>query len=98
MVRLSRFSSFEWDKENFDKSYQKHGITPSEAEEVFLDEQAIIVRDIKHSQREDRFILIGKTTEEKTLFVVFTLRKKIVRIISARPTNRKEKVQYEQKA
>ncbi|MBU1472918.1 BrnT family toxin [Patescibacteria group bacterium] len=98
MLRLDSFANFEWDRGNLDKSYQKHGIIPNEAEEVFLDERVIIVRDIKHSQKENRFIVIGKTTEKKILFVVFTLRKDTVRIISARPANRKERGKYEQKA
>lgn len=98
MLTVDSFTSFKWDKGNLDKSYQKHGITPNEAEEIFLDENAITVRDIRHSQKETRFIIIGKTTEAKTLFVVFTLRKDKVRIISARPANRKERDKYEQKA
>lgn len=64
------------------------------AEEAFLDEKAIIVIDIKHSQKEKRFTLIGETVAKKLLFVVFTLRDKKVRIISARKANRKEKNKY----
>lgn len=96
MLKLDRYKRFDWDKGNVDKSYQKHGITPNEAEEVFLDEKAIIIRDIKHSQKEERFILLGKTMGEKLLFIVFTMRGVKIRIVSARVANQKERRQYEQ--
>ncbi len=96
VVNLSRIKGFEWDKGNFDKSYQKHGITPKESEEVFLDENLRVIRDIKHSQKEDRFIALGKTFAEKILFIVFIIRKNKIRIISARKINRKERKKYEQ--
>lgn len=94
MLSLDRYKGFEWDKGNIDKSYQKHGITPNEAEEAFLDEKAVILRDVSHSQKEERYLLTGITAEEKLLFVVFTKRYKKIRIISARKANRKEKNRY----
>ncbi len=94
MVKWGRLKGFGWDKGNIDKSYQKHGITPNEAEETFLDEKAIILRDVRHSQKEKRYLLIVETIEEKLLFIVFVLRKKKLRIISARKANRKEKNKY----
>ena len=94
MVDLSKFKSFQWDKGNVDKSYEKHGITPNESEEAFLDEKAIILRDIKHSDKEKRFSLISKTASNKLLFVVFTIRRKQIRVISARRANKKERSAY----
>jgi uncharacterized DUF497 family protein len=35
MFDLAGIEGFEWDKANRDKSYQKHRITPAEAEEIF---------------------------------------------------------------
>ncbi len=95
MIDLRKIKGFEWDKGNLDKSYQKHGITPNEAEEVFLDENIGIERDIKHEEVEDRYIAIGKTLHEKLLFIVFTLRKGTLRVISARRANQKERRLYE---
>ena len=97
MLRLSQYKGFEWDKGNIDKSYRKHGITPNEAEEAFLDEKSIILRDIRHSQAEGRYLLIGKTIVKKLLLVVFTFRDKKIRIISARRANRKERNRYVKK-
>jgi len=40
---------------------------------------------------------MGKTKQGRLLFVVFTIRRKKIRIISARDTNRKEELLYEKK-
>ena len=71
MVVSKNIKSFEWDKGNIDKNYQKHGITPNESEEIFLDGNLKVIRDIKHSQKEERFIAVGKSFRKKILFVVF---------------------------
>ena len=95
MVDLSKITGFEWDKNNIDKSYQKHGITLNEAEEIFLDEDILLLEDIKHSQQEERFKAIGKIAKGRILFLVFTIRGNQIRIISARVANKKERRQYE---
>lgn len=94
---LSNISGFEWDKGNVDKSYQKHGITMAEAEEIFLDNDLQVIKDIKHSQKEERFIVLGKTFLKRILFAVFTLRNGKIRFVSARLANRKERLKYGQK-
>jgi len=83
---------FEWDKWNLDKSYLKHGITAKEAEEVFISEESYVVTD---SQIEERFIILGKSQSKRDLFVVFTMRGKKIRIISARRMHREEVEKYE---
>jgi len=98
MVDLRKIKGFEWDEGNIDKSYKKHGITPNEAEEVFLDEHVLLVEDIKHSQIEKRFIAIGKTIQQKLLFAAFIIRNSRIRTISVRRANNKERRQYEEKA
>jgi len=95
MFDLSQISGFEWDKGNINKSFKKHGITPNQSEEIFLDENLKVIRDIKHSQKEKRFIAIGKTFKNIILFIVFTIRKNKIRIISARKANKKERKKYE---
>ncbi len=96
MVDLRKIVGFKWDKGNIDKSYKKHGIRPDETEEVFLDKDVQIERDIKHQEKEERYIAIGKTIEDKMLFVVFTMRDYAVRIISGRRANKKERRLYEE--
>lgn len=91
----SEFTKFEWDKGNLDKSYFKHGVTPKETEEVFVDEWSFFIPDNKHSQNENRFNIIGKTLDKKNLFIAFVFRTKKVRVISARRMHRKEVEKYE---
>ncbi len=86
---------FEWDKGNLDKSYKKHGIEPKQTEEVFIDSESIVLPDVRHSQKEDRFIIIGRTLEKKHLFIIFTFRGSNVRVISARRMHKKEVERYE---
>ena len=86
---------FEWDRWNLDKSYIKHSITPKETEEVFVDEVSFVLPDVKHSQEEERFIIVGRTLEKLNLFIVFAFRGKKVRVISARRMHRKEVLKYE---
>lgn len=92
---LSKIKGFQWDAGNTDKSYEKHGITPNKSEEVFLDGNLKVERDVKHSEVEDRFIALGKTIDGRILFEIFTIRRNNIRIISARTANKKERYKYE---
>lgn len=89
--------SFEWDKWNQDKSFNKHHVTKQEAEEIFEDDKKVIFSDIKHSESEKRFVLIGKTKQGRLLYQIFTIRGDKIRIISSRDANRKEVPYYEKK-
>jgi uncharacterized DUF497 family protein len=51
--------------------------------------------DTAHSQEEDRFYALGQTDAQRRLFVVFTMRGSLIRVISARVMNRREKKAYE---
>ena len=96
VVRLPSVSSFEWDRGNEQKNWLKHKVTGEEAEEAFDDENRLLFEDVKHSTiQEQRFILFGKTQEDRRLVIAFTMRIEKVRIISARPMNRKEAIVYE---
>ena len=89
---------FAWDTGNSQKNWKKHGISNEQAEETFFDEKKKIAKDIFHSGSEKRWILLGKSKQGTLLFIVFTLRGNIVRIISARKTNKKEAYLYEKTA
>lgn len=85
---------FEWDEGNSDKSRRKHGVTPEEAESVFTDENSIILPDERHSIIEERFAIFGKSDLNRYLYVIFTVRRKKIRIISARRMYREEVGKY----
>ena len=88
---------FEWDKGNIDKNLIKHKVRDNEAEEAFLDNKKVTFKDKLHSGSEHRLRILGKTKKGRLLFIVFTTRKRKIRIISARDINRKEVSLYNEK-
>jgi uncharacterized DUF497 family protein len=90
--------AFQWDKANRDKIWQKHRVSKGECEEVFFNIPMFVFPDIKHSQHEKRHYLLGRTNAGRLLFVVFTVRESLIRVISARDMNRKERKEYHEKA
>jgi uncharacterized DUF497 family protein len=91
---LSHCEGFEWDDGNIDKNWLKHKVSPAECEQVFFNRPLVIQEDIKHSEAEKRFYALGRTDSKRNLFIAFTVRKKRVRIISARDMSQKEKEVY----
>ncbi len=97
MVKPVEIIEFDWDKGNKNKNLKIHNVNDEECEEIFFDPRKKILKDILHSTNEGRYILIGKTKLKRLLFLVFTIRKNRIRVISARNLNKKEKHLYEQK-
>lgn len=85
---------FDWDEGNIGKNL-KHNIEDKETEEVFNNKPFLGSKDKKHSISETRLQALGKTNDEKLLFVSFTIRGDKVRIISVRNMNKKERSVYE---
>jgi len=86
---------FEWDAGNRFKGETKHSVTPQESEEIFSNQPLLLSVDVGHSAAEPRFHALGKTDHERLLHITYTIRADRLRIISARPMNRKEKDIYE---
>lgn len=86
---------FEWDKWNKEKSWLKHNIIYKEAEEVFEDDFSNTSEDLKHSQIEKRYQILGVSKINNKLSIIFTIRGLKIRIISARLMNKKERIKYE---
>lgn len=86
---------FEWDFKKAGSNQQKHGISFEEAVTVFDDPHGFIAPDHRHSVNESRALLIGEADSRKLIVVAFTERAGITRLISARPTSRKERKIYE---
>ena len=88
---------FDWDEGNVEKNWIRHQVTKNESEQVFFNEPLIIADDTKHSQDEKRWYILGRTDAGKLLFIAFTIRKDLIRVISARDMNKKEReIYYEQ--
>jgi uncharacterized DUF497 family protein len=94
-MRVFENMDFEWDEGNIDKNYIKHNVQWFECEQVFFDEHFYVGRDVKHSQKEERWLGLGKTYEGRKLCIIFTIRNKKIRIVSARDMSKKERKQYE---
>ncbi len=89
--------AFDWDQWNVQKNESKHGVSRMEAESSFFDPDYKLFEDPKHSAPgERRFILYGKSLEQRVLMIGFTVRRAKVRIITARPASRKERSIYEE--
>ena len=88
-------TGIDWDEGNADKNWERHGVADFECEEIFLNQPLIVRHDPKHSQHEARFYALGRTDENRPLFVAFTVRRKLIRVISARAMTRKERRIYE---
>jgi hypothetical protein len=86
---------FDWDQWNVQKNELKHGVSAMEAQSAFHDPLCRLFEDMKHSTpREKRYILYGRSLENRTLMIGFTIRLQKVRIITARPASRKERGIY----
>ena|SRR5215471_20259824 len=96
VVALPEIGEFEWDAGNEQKNWITHHVRAEEAEEPFFAEERFIIEDIPHStQHEARSILIGKSKQGRMFFIVYTIRKEKIRIISSRDADKKEVLLYE---
>jgi uncharacterized protein len=89
--------AFEWDGGNREKNWTKHKAHYKEAEEVFFNKPLVLLKDTKHSQTEERFIALGVTNHKRKLILTYTIRNKMIRIISARDQSKKERRIYGKK-
>lgn len=86
--------TYEWDPDKAKSNFKKHGIRFADAVGVFEDEKAISIEDEHES--ESRFITIGMDFLSRILVVVYTFRKLVIRIISARKASARERKMYEE--
>ena len=86
---------FEWDDKKEEANIRKHGIDFSTAALVFNDENRLDLYDEIHSESEDRYITIDMVGGiAYVVFVVYTEREDIIRLISARKATRLERSLY----
>lgn len=80
---------------NAQKNEEKHGVSALEAESAFRDPLYRLFADTRHSREgERRYILYGRSIENRVLMIGFTVRGAKVRIITARPASRRERRVY----
>ena len=94
---------FDWDDNKAASNLDKHGVDSKEAMTVLQDPLAMTFYDVDHSQDEERWVSVGRSSSGTLLLVIHTyvspdLGNALVRIISARNASRNERKQYEQGA
>ena len=90
--RIINNQTFQWDSEKAELNWRKHTVSFEDAALVFSDENRIEQFDEEHSDFEDRYITVGLV--KKILFVVYTERGEVIRLISARRANAEERRDY----
>ena len=94
---FDKFVGFQWDKGNIDKNLIKQNVENWECEQVFFNKPLLVLDDPRHSITEKRSAVFGKTDAGRLLIVVFTKRGNLLRVISARDMNARERRFYEEK-
>ena len=87
---------FEWDTPKSFTNKKKHGVSFEEAATVFVDEKALLIQDPDHSEAENRFLLLGLSSNIRILLVCHCYRQndRVIRITSARKARQSEQHQY----
>ena len=90
---------FAWDESKNRLNKRKHGVSFEEAKTVFCDENAVEFPDPDHSEREDRFLMLGVSYRLRVLIVCHCFREgdSTIRIVSARKGTKKEIERYEER-
>ena len=94
MVSAPDFEGFDWTGGNAEKNWKRHGVAPSEAEQVFFNTPLLWGDDPMHSGTETRYYALGQTDGARALFVAFAMRGRRLRVVSARDMSRKERRAY----
>lgn len=92
---LASLQGFQWDEGNSDKNWRRHGVSRLEAEQVFFN-RPVVALATAGPVAEQRFFALGRTDSGRELAIVFTIRGKLARVISARPMSRRERRVYAQ--
>jgi uncharacterized protein len=87
---------FTWDPAKAAANLRKHGISFMEASTAFADPLSITIPDPDHSVGEECLVLIGRSDRQHLVVVAHAERGDLIRIISARPANRRERKTYEE--
>ena len=93
-ARLAGATGFQWDEGNATKNWVGHEVSQGECEQLFFTSPLLVSPDLTHSTAEDRFYALGQTAAGRRLFLVFTLRNTLIRVISARDMSRRERKVY----
>jgi uncharacterized DUF497 family protein len=83
---------FEWDDANIEH-VARHGVTPTEAEDAILDPRRIAAV-ARSTPSERRTGIVGETEAGRLLFVAFTARQEMIRVVTAYDASERQRRQY----
>ncbi len=88
---------FDWDPAKANRNQKNHGVSFEEARSVFFDDFARQFFDETHSEKEDRFLMLGVSNKTRLLLVCHceVESENTIRIISARKATARERQLYE---
>jgi uncharacterized DUF497 family protein len=92
---LARCTGFDWDEGNLTKNWVRHQVAAAECEQVFFNRPLAAAADEDHSEEEPRVYVLGQTDTGRRSFIAVTIRRGLIRVISARDMNRRERAEYE---
>lgn len=88
---------FQWNPAKAALNVRKHGVSFEEARLVFDDACAMVSYDAEHSDREDRFLVLGLSGKLRLLVAAYSEPgENVVRIIMARKATAAEETEYEE--
>ena len=87
---------FEWNPIKAATNLRDHGVSFEEATTVFADPLAMLMADPDHSVDEERYVLLGESTQRNLLAVACADRPPRTRLISAREATPHERRKYEE--
>jgi len=79
---ISKCIGFHWDDGNLLKNWEKYGVSASECEQISFNHPVVTSQDVLHSSYKASFYTLGKSDSGKHLFIVFTVRNNLIRVIS----------------
>ena len=88
--------NFEWNASKASANLKKHRVSFEEAKSIFYDELSVQFFDDAHSKEEDRFLMLGMSSNTHLLIVCHCERNDgdTIRIISARRATKRESAFY----
>ena len=88
---------FEWDPTKEEANRKKHGVSFGEATKVFTSGANYLeIYDEIHSDKEDRFIAVGRIKRGVVVVVYVEREEDVLRILSARMATRQERKRFEE--
>ena len=93
--KLATCTGIDWDEGNILKNWENHRVSVAECEQAFFNRPLVAIPDVQHSAKEPRYFVLGQSDSGRKLFLVFTVRGALIRVISDRNMSRKERRRYE---